>query len=80
MLLSFTERKNYFYESCGPQSDWCQALSRYTWKNVFDFIHPEFRDAVRKNIEKDLIGGITPPIELRMLRVDGTSVIVEVEA
>ena len=30
-----------------------------------------------KNIEKDLDGKTTPPIELRMLRVDGTSIIVE---
>ncbi len=46
-------------------------------KNVLDFIHPDFREAVRKNIEKDLGGDISPPIELHMLRVDGTPVIVE---
>jgi PAS domain S-box-containing protein len=46
-------------------------------KNILDFIHPDFRDVVRKNIEKDLIGSTSPPIELHMLRVDGTSVIVE---
>jgi len=46
-------------------------------KNVLDCIHPDFRDAVRKNIEKDLGDEITPPIELHMLRVDGTLVIVE---
>jgi PAS domain S-box-containing protein len=48
-----------------------------TGKNILDFIHPDFRDAVRKNIENDLAGEITPPVELHMLRVDGTSVIVE---
>jgi PAS domain S-box-containing protein len=46
-------------------------------KNVLDFIQPEFRDTVRKSMEKDLGGEITPPLELHMLRVDGTSVIVE---
>jgi PAS domain S-box-containing protein len=46
-------------------------------KKILDYIHPYFRDAVMKNIEKDLGGDITPPIELQMLRVDGTSVIVE---
>ena len=46
-------------------------------KNVLDFIHPEFHDPVRKNIEKDLEGDISPAIELHMLRVDGTSIIVE---
>jgi PAS domain S-box-containing protein len=46
-------------------------------KNVLDFIHPEFREIVMKNREKDLEGEITLPLELHMLRVDGTSVIVE---
>jgi PAS domain S-box-containing protein len=46
-------------------------------KNVLDFIQPDFRDAVRINIQKDLRGDRTPPIELHMLRVDGASVIVE---
>ena len=46
-------------------------------KSILDFIHPDFREAVRNNIEKDLRGTITPPIELHMLRVDGSSVIVE---
>ena len=46
-------------------------------KKVLDFIQPEFRAAVMKNIEKDLGGEITPSMELHMLRVDGTSVIVE---
>jgi PAS domain S-box-containing protein len=46
-------------------------------KNILDFIQPEFHDAVRKNIEKDLGGDITPPTEVYMSRVDGTSVIAE---
>jgi len=46
-------------------------------KRILDFIHPDFRDEVRNNIEKDLGGNITPPIELHMLRVDGTSINVE---
>ncbi|MCX6684148.1 MAG: PAS domain S-box protein, partial [Methanoregula sp.] len=46
-------------------------------KPVLEFIQPDFRDAVRKTIEKDLGGDITPPMELHVLRVDGTSVIVE---
>lgn len=46
-------------------------------RNVLDIIHPDYRDAVRNNIEKDLGGNITPPIELQMLRSDGSSVVVE---
>ena len=46
-------------------------------KNVLEIIHPDYRDAVRNNIENDLSGNITPPIELQLLRLDGTSVVVE---
>jgi PAS domain S-box-containing protein len=46
-------------------------------KKILEIIHPDYRDAVRKNIRKDLGGNTTPPIELQMLRADGTSVIVE---
>jgi PAS domain S-box-containing protein len=46
-------------------------------KNVLTVIHPDYRDAVRKNIETDLVGKTSPPIELEMVRVDGTTVIVE---
>jgi PAS domain S-box-containing protein len=46
-------------------------------KSILDFIHPDFREAVRNNIQKDLRDTITPHIELHMLRVDGSSVIVE---
>ena len=46
-------------------------------KNVLGFIHPDFRDLVRKNIEKDLNGKTTPPTELNMIRLDGTTIDVE---
>jgi PAS domain S-box-containing protein len=46
-------------------------------KPVFDFIEPGFREVVRKNIQKDLDGEQSPLVELQMLRLDGTSVIVE---
>jgi PAS domain S-box-containing protein len=50
---------------------------KITGKNVLDLIHPDFREAVRKNIEKDLHGDATPPMELHMLRVDGAPILVE---
>jgi PAS domain S-box-containing protein len=46
-------------------------------KNVLDFVHPDYRDAVRTNIKKDLTGENTPSIELQMLRIDGMPVVVE---
>ncbi len=46
-------------------------------KNILELIHPDSRDMVRKNIEKDLDGEKTPPIELTMLRLDGTTIIAE---
>ena len=46
-------------------------------KNILDFIPPDFQDRVRTNIEKDLKGEPSPRTELTMLRIDGTSILVE---
>jgi PAS domain S-box-containing protein len=46
-------------------------------KPVLDFIAPAFCNAVLANIQIDLDGELSPPIELEMLRLDGTSVTVE---
>lgn len=46
-------------------------------KPVFDIIHQSFRNGVRENIEKDLSGQPTPSMELKLLRVDGTTVLAE---
>jgi PAS domain S-box-containing protein len=46
-------------------------------KSLLDMIHPDFREAVRKNIGRDLQGEITPPTEVRMIRAGGTTVTVE---
>ena len=46
-------------------------------KNILDFVPPAFQDRVRTNIEKDLEGQTSPRTELTMLRIDGTSILVE---
>ena len=46
-------------------------------KNILDFVPPAFQDKVRTNIEKDLAGQTSPRTELTMLRIDGTSILVE---
>ena len=46
-------------------------------KDILDLIHPDYRVAVRNNIEKDLDGETTPPIELHLIRVDGAPVVAE---
>jgi PAS domain S-box-containing protein len=46
-------------------------------KPVLELIQPDFREVVKINIERDLEGTTTSPIELPMLRIDGTSIIVE---
>ena len=48
-----------------------------TGKNLLSYIHPDYVDALKTNIQKDLAGERTSPMELSMLRLDGTSVIVE---
>jgi PAS domain S-box-containing protein len=46
-------------------------------KNVLDFVQPEYRDAVRTNITRDLHGEFTPSMELQMSRIDGSPIVVE---
>ena len=46
-------------------------------KTVFDFIHPESRDLIRSFTARDLQGEETPLIELPVVRLDGTTVLVE---
>jgi len=48
-----------------------------TGRDILDFVHPDFCESVRINIQKDLEDDITPQIELPMYRVDGTPIIVE---
>jgi len=54
-----------------------ENASELLGKKILDSIHPDYRDAVRKNIEKDLDEETTPTIELHMIRVDGATVVVE---
>ncbi|MDO9550576.1 MAG: PAS domain S-box protein [Methanoregula sp.] len=46
-------------------------------KRIIDFIDPGFRKSVTENILKDLNGELSLPTEVKMLRLDGTSVTVE---
>lgn len=52
-------------------------LQEVVGKNVLDFVDPSYRDDVRKNSDRDISGETTPPMELQMLRVDGSPVVVE---
>jgi PAS domain S-box-containing protein len=46
-------------------------------RNILDLIEPSSRGAVLTNIAKDISGEMTPRMELKMIRADGTPVIVE---
>jgi PAS domain S-box-containing protein len=46
-------------------------------REILDLVQPEYRDAVRANIAKDLSGETTPPMVLQLRRGDGSSAIVE---
>jgi PAS domain S-box-containing protein len=46
-------------------------------KDILDVVAPEDRDSVHTNIARDLAGETTPPMELRILRVDKKPVMVE---
>ncbi|KUG19913.1 sensory transduction histidine kinase [hydrocarbon metagenome] len=45
--------------------------------DVFAIVHPDHHDAVREKIRLDLEEGESPPLELQMLRLDGTAIPVE---
>ncbi|OPY37431.1 MAG: Bacterioopsin transcriptional activator [Methanoregula sp. PtaU1.Bin051] len=46
-------------------------------KSVFDIFHPDFHEVIQFYIERDLRGDRTPPLELPLMRLDGTHVLVE---
>lgn len=46
-------------------------------RDILDVVAPEDRDSVHTNITRDLAGETTPPMELRILRVDRKPVMVE---
>ncbi len=45
--------------------------------DVFDLLHPDSRGIVRKNIQDDLEGAVTPMTEVRIVRGDGSVVTFE---
>jgi PAS domain S-box-containing protein len=56
------------------------GASRYgeiTGKPLMEFIQPDSRDLVSMNVQSDVRGEHTPAVEVRMLRLDGQSVVVE---
>jgi PAS domain S-box-containing protein len=44
---------------------------------VLEIVHPEYRQALKENIRRDLTGEHTPVMELQVLRTDGTPVMIE---
>lgn len=46
-------------------------------RDILDVVAPEHRESVCSNINRDLAGETTPPMELRILRVDKKPVMVE---
>jgi PAS domain S-box-containing protein len=46
-------------------------------RDILDIVAPEHRDSVHSNINRDLAGETTPPMELQILRVDKKPVMVE---
>jgi PAS domain S-box-containing protein len=76
-VIAHRDGKIFFMNPAALSLMGASHLDEMLGRNILDFIHPEFRDVVRENIQKDLIGDISPPIELNMVRVDGISIIVE---
>ena len=47
-------------------------------KDALEYVHPDDRGLASQRMGQVLAGGVTPPRQIRMLRLDGTSVSVEV--
>ena len=45
--------------------------------SVIDIVHPDFREVVRSSAARDLQGEETPLVEVSIVRLDGTTVIIE---
>lgn len=54
-----------------------RSISELPSPSIIDIVHPDFRHIVEENIKNDLSGRQTPLVELRVMRFDGTSVMVE---
>jgi PAS domain S-box-containing protein len=48
-----------------------------TGKNILDIVAPEYRSPVSATINRDLAGEITPPMELRIQRLDKKTIMAE---
>ena len=55
--------------------------SELTGKKIIDFVHPDFRQLVETRAQASSIRGtVSPPLEERFLRLDGTPIDVQVQA
>ncbi len=46
-------------------------------KDILDIVDPAYRDAVRQTITQDLEGMLTPPMEVKIRRLDGSTAVVD---
>ena len=53
------------------------ATEELIGRALLDMVHPAFHHALQQNINSDLRGEVTPPMEVQMIRLDGTTVTVE---
>jgi PAS domain S-box-containing protein len=54
-----------------------RSSDELTGKTILDIVAPEYRSLVRANINRDLAGEITPPMELRIQRLDKKTIMAE---
>lgn len=76
-VILHSDGKIIYVNPAGQKLIGAQNPEEMVGKPVLDFIDPKSRDTVSENIRKDLDGEKSPPMELEMLRLDGTSVTVE---
>jgi PAS domain S-box-containing protein len=80
-VFVFCEGKTVYVNQMSATILGATAPGQILERPTFDFIHPDFHDEVRKNVHRMLTGGVVVHRAERLyLKLDGTSVPVQVEA
>jgi PAS domain S-box-containing protein len=76
-----SEGRHVFTNSAGLKLFGASSPDQIVGKSVMEFIHPDYREIVAERIRKALeTGMVSPAVEEKFLRLDGTDVDVEVRA
>jgi PAS domain S-box-containing protein len=77
VIVVHIEGKIAFINSAGVNLMGAENLEQLLGKSIIDFIHPDYREKVTERLKEQKEGEKIPPIEEKLLRLDGTEIDVE---